>query len=69
MCTRAMLFGKMLPLHLWGGAPNHAVFLKNCSHTRTVATTAPYEAWLGSRPDLSVTPWQHESAKVAMTFP
>jgi transposase InsO family protein len=56
--VRAMLHDSDLPKFLWGEATKHAVYLKNCTWTRTLGETTPFEILNNKKPDLSnIHPW------------
>ncbi|KAJ1530147.1 hypothetical protein ONE63_005078 [Megalurothrips usitatus] len=52
--VRALLKGAGLHHKFWPLALHTAVFLKNISPTKAVKNMVPYEAWTGSRPDVSI---------------
>ncbi|KAK3746619.1 hypothetical protein QZH41_003126 [Actinostola sp. cb2023] len=51
--VRSMLVQAKLPQKFWVEALNTAVYLHNRSHTRSLEGLTPYEAWTGSKPDVS----------------
>ena len=53
-----MLHDSGLPKFLWAEATSHAVFLKNCTWTRTIGETTPFELLTGSKPNIKdLHPW------------
>ena len=40
-----MIRGKSLPEFLWEQAISHTTYVTNCSYTRTLKGTTPYELW------------------------
>jgi hypothetical protein len=50
---RAFTHSTGLPKSLWGEALRHATWLKNCTATRSFDGKTPYEALLGTPPDLA----------------
>ncbi|KAK3737381.1 hypothetical protein QZH41_011519 [Actinostola sp. cb2023] len=51
--VRSMLVQAKLPQKFWVEALNTAVYLHNRSPTRSLEGLTPYEAWTGSKPDVS----------------
>jgi transposase InsO family protein len=51
--ARTMLLEAHLPESFWAEAVNTAVYLHNRSPTRSLDGITPYEAWNGTKPDLS----------------
>ncbi|CAJ2657878.1 unnamed protein product [Trifolium pratense] len=51
--ARSMLKSKRLPKELWAEAVACAVYLSNCSPTRSVLEKTPQEAWSGRKPGIS----------------
>jgi transposase InsO family protein len=51
--ARTMLLEACLPESFWAEAVNTAVYLHNRSPTRSLKELTPYEAWNGTKPDLS----------------
>ncbi|KIJ42164.1 hypothetical protein M422DRAFT_81072, partial [Sphaerobolus stellatus SS14] len=51
--ARAMLFEKKLPEFLWEEAVAHAAYLRNRAPTRALESKTPYEAWHGTKPNVS----------------
>ena len=51
--ARSMLMEARLPESFWAEAVNTAVYLHNRSPTRSLEGKTPYEAWNGTKPDLS----------------
>lgn len=51
--ARAMLFGKNLPAFLWDEAASYATYLRNRAPTRALKDKTPFEAWTGTKPDVS----------------
>lgn len=51
--ARTMLLEACLPDSFWAEAVNTAVYLHNRSPTRSLDGKTPYEAWNGTKPDLS----------------
>ncbi|GAU34810.1 hypothetical protein TSUD_394360 [Trifolium subterraneum] len=50
--ARSMLKSKRLPKELWAKAVACAVYLSNCSPTRSVLGKTPQEAWSGRKPGI-----------------
>ena len=50
--THAMLLDSNLPKFLWGYAIQHANYLKNCTHTRSLPDKTPYEMIHDRKPNL-----------------
>jgi hypothetical protein len=50
--ARSMLYGKKVPLELWGEAVMCATHIQNRKISGTNDVT-PFELWTGSRPDVS----------------
>ena len=48
-----MLISKDLPIFLWDEAVAHAAYLRNRAPTRALNGKTPYEAWHGSKPNVS----------------
>jgi hypothetical protein len=51
--VRAMLFAKNLPAFLWDEAASYATYLRNRAPTRALKDRTPFEAWTGTKPDVS----------------
>ena len=51
--ARAMLISKDLPTFLWDEAVAHAAYLRNRAPTRALNDKTPYEAWHGTKPNVS----------------
>jgi hypothetical protein len=51
--ARAMLIAKGLPPFLWAEAVAHAAYIRNRSPTKALDGKTPYEAWHGTKPDVS----------------
>ena len=51
--TQAMLIKKQLPAFLWDKAVFHAVYLRNQAPTWALMDMTPFEAWSGTKPDVS----------------
>lgn len=52
--ARAMLFEKNLNVKFWGEAITYATFILNCLPCRALNSTTPQEAWMGTKPDISL---------------
>lgn len=52
-CVRIMLADSNLPHRFWEEALSTAVYLRNRSPTKAVEGITPFEAWHGSKPDVS----------------
>ena len=48
-----MLADSKLPHRFWAEALATSVYLRNCSPTKAVEEMTPYEAWSGTKPDVS----------------
>jgi hypothetical protein len=48
-----MLHASGLPKNLWGEAVMHAVYLKNCTSTRTLKNKTPFEMLTGKKPNIA----------------
>ena len=48
-----MLKSKRMPKELWAEAVDCAVYLSNCSPTRSVWGKTPQETWSGRKPNIS----------------
>ena len=44
---------KQLPAFLWDKAVTHAVYLQNRAPTQALMDMTPFEAWSGTKPDVS----------------
>jgi len=51
--ARSMLNSKNLQINLWAEAIATAVYLSNLSPTKAVMDRTPYEAWFGTKPNVS----------------
>ena len=51
--VRTMLADSRLPHRFWAGALSTCVYLRNRSPTKAVTGVTPYEAWSGTKPDVS----------------
>ena len=51
--ARATLISKDLPTFLWDEAVAHAAYLQNRAPTRALSGKTPYEAWHGTKPNVS----------------
>ena len=51
--VRTMLADSRLPHRFWAEAPSTCVYLRNRSPTKAVTGVTPYEAWSGTKPDVS----------------
>ena len=52
-CVRTMLADSKLPHRFWAEALSTTVYLRNRSPTKALEGTTPFEAWNGSKPDVS----------------
>lgn len=52
-CVRAMLADSTLPHRFWAEALSTAVYLRNRSPTKALQGITPFEAWHGTKPDVS----------------
>ncbi|KAL8116564.1 hypothetical protein AgCh_022911 [Apium graveolens] len=50
---RSLLKEKGLPAKMWGEAVRHAIYILNCLPTKALTRKTPYEAWLGTKPQLN----------------
>ena len=48
--ARTMIRGQNLPEFLWEQAISYATYVRNCSYTRTLKGTTPYELWFQRKP-------------------
>lgn len=51
---QAMLHDSQLPKFLWGEAANHAIYLKNCTWTRVLENTTPFEIMHNKNPTFQI---------------
>ena len=51
--VRTMLADSKLPHRFWAEALSMCVYLRNCSPTKSLSGTTPYEAWYGTKPHIS----------------
>lgn len=51
--ARSMLKAKKMPAAFWGEAGSTAVFILNCSPTKSLKGMTPFEAWHGRKLDVS----------------